>query len=170
VKLPPELAAAVLAALDEAPLGVSVNLTRDGAVTRVFANKALAELLGMSVDELRASPPLMSAAPEERERMASIAREWGDDKAAVVETKFLRRDGQRVPVEVRVGGALAGEGNVTISLVSDISARIAVQDALRESETRFRTLAEAAPDTITVISRGRMVYANPAAVRVLGFA
>jgi PAS domain S-box-containing protein len=46
---------------------------------------------------------------------------------------------------------------------------IAATTALRESEARFRTLAEASPDSITVISRGRFVYANPATAAVLGF-
>ena len=31
----------------------------------------------------------------------------------------------------------------------------------------FREISEAAPDTIVVICEGRMVYANPAAVRVV---
>ena len=46
---------------------------------------------------------------------------------------------------------------------------VAATSALRESEARFRTLAEASPDSITVISRGRFVYANPASAAILGF-
>lgn len=34
---------------------------------------------------------------------------------------------------------------------------------------RFRVLAEASPDSIVVIQQGRVVYANPASARVLGF-
>jgi PAS domain S-box-containing protein len=41
------------------------------------------------------------------------------------------------------------------------------EEALRESEERFRQLAETMPDTVLVGQDGRNVYANPAAVRLL---
>ena len=41
------------------------------------------------------------------------------------------------------------------------------EEALRESEERFRQLAETMPDTVLVEQDGRNVYANPAAVRLL---
>ncbi len=166
---PDELGAALLAALEELPVGVSINLVEDGRLTRVFANGALARMLGTTIEELRASPPLMTVVPEERERMDEVARVWGTGRNATVETTILARDGRRIPVEVRVGGATLDGKALTISLLTDLSSRAAMEGALRESEARFRQLAEAAPDTITVISGGRFVYVNPAAVRVLGF-
>jgi diguanylate cyclase (GGDEF)-like protein/PAS domain S-box-containing protein len=41
-------------------------------------------------------------------------------------------------------------------------------EILKDSETRFRTLTEASPDGIVVHIGGRTVYANPAAVRLMG--
>jgi PAS domain S-box-containing protein len=43
------------------------------------------------------------------------------------------------------------------------------ETALRESEARFRVLAETTPSVILIIQHGRLVYANPAAERVLGY-
>ena len=40
---------------------------------------------------------------------------------------------------------------------------------LRESENRYRTLAESSPSTVEVIQNGRFVYINPAGVRMFGF-
>jgi len=40
--------------------------------------------------------------------------------------------------------------------------------ALRASEDRYRQLIELAPDAIAIIQRGRIVFANPATVRLLG--
>ena len=40
--------------------------------------------------------------------------------------------------------------------------------ALTESEARYRTLVEASPDAVWVVSEGTLVMANPAAVRLLG--
>jgi PAS domain S-box-containing protein len=164
-----DVGAALLSALDEMPLGVSITTIRDGTVARLYANRALAALVGLSLDELRAGPPIMTVAPEDRERMAAVAREWGSTRSTVVETALATRGGGRVPVEVRVGGTQVDGVPVTVSFLADLSGRKEIEAALRASEARFRTLAEAAPDTITVIAGGRFVYANPAAVAVLGF-
>src|SRR5690348_4086186 len=60
-------------------------------------------------------------------------------------------------------------GQATFAFVRDVSTQAKMERALRESEERFRRLAEAAPDAITVTLRGsRYVYANPVALRLLG--
>jgi PAS domain S-box-containing protein len=102
--------------------------------------------------------------------MAELAREALEHPSNVVETSLATRDGRRRPVEIRTGSVGVRGQTVTLSVVADVSARHEMEDALRASEARFRKLAEAAPDTITVIAGGKFVYANPAAVRVLGFA
>ncbi len=43
------------------------------------------------------------------------------------------------------------------------------ETALRESEARFRVLAETTPSIILILQHGRLVYANPAAERILGY-
>jgi PAS domain S-box-containing protein len=165
-----DLAEALLAALDRLPLGVSLTVQRDGALERLYVNRAMAELVGTSLEALRAAPPMLSVAPEERERLARMARAALDTPSNVVETTLVTADGRRRPVEVRVGNALVNGETVSLSVVADLGARREMESALRASEARFRQLAEAAPDTITVIAGGKFVYANPAAVRVLGFA
>ena len=58
--------------------------------------------------------------------------------------------------------------DVNAQLERDIEARERAQAALLESETRFRTLIEAAPDGIVVVSAGKVVYANAAVGRMAG--
>ena len=165
-----DVAEALLAALDQLPLGVSLTVQRDGVPERLYVNRGMADLVGTSLEALRAAPPMSSVAPEERERMARLARAAVDTPANVVETVLATADGRRRPVEVRAGNVQLNGETVSLSVVVDVSARREMEGALRASEARFRQLAEAAPDTITVIAGGRFVYANPAAVRTLGFA
>lgn len=61
-------------------------------------------------------------------------------------------------------------GNVVeiIGIGRDITVRKTAEETLRESEERFRTLVESAPEGIFVHSQGRFVFANPALARILG--
>jgi len=52
---------------------------------------------------------------------------------------------------------------------TDITQRKKAEDALRESEERYRKLVENAPEGIAVHSGGKLVYVNQAAADIVGF-
>ena len=57
-------------------------------------------------------------------------------------------------------------------LASDIAAailRVQAHEALKESETRFRALAESTPAAVYMIEKGRFTYTNPAFHRLSGY-
>ena len=58
----------------------------------------------------------------------------------------------------------------SIWICEDISERKRAEEALRESEERFRTLVDTAPEGIFVHSGGRILFVNPAIVHLLGAA
>jgi len=57
--------------------------------------------------------------------------------------------------------------NVIVSF-SDVTDSKRAAEALRESEERYRTLVETSPDAVSVIEDGRIRYANPAALLLVG--
>jgi two-component system cell cycle sensor histidine kinase/response regulator CckA len=96
---------------------------------------------------LRTGSPILN---EEREHVSPAGRrEW--------------RLGTRVPLTDGAGKII---GLVGIS--QDITARKLAEEALHESEERFRTLIEAAPEGIFVHSDGRLVFVNPAYCSMMG--
>jgi len=55
------------------------------------------------------------------------------------------------------------------SFLENITDRVETEKALRESEEKFRVLAETAPAAIVVYQGEKFVYVNPAAVRLFGY-
>ena len=67
--------------------------------------------------------------------------------------------------------AFPGEGPRSVVVAhEDITARKQAEDALRESEERFRTLVEWTPEAVVVHRGGKLIYVNPAAVTMFGAA
>ncbi len=77
--------------------------------------------------------------------------------------KWLASSGRVVERDV-AGRAVRMTGTVV-----DIDARKRVEQALRDAETRYRTLIDLSPDAILLQSDGRIEYANRAAAEMLGY-
>lgn len=120
------------------------------------------ELLSMSIAEL--SPPANRGAKSECfKRM--LSEEW--IRGEVVHQK---KDGTLFPLEVTAGMVEFGGEKYFLGIERDTSERKAAELALKESEERYRALAELLPHGITEIDRkGTITYANPAYCRMHGY-
>ncbi|NDJ76655.1 MAG: PAS domain S-box protein, partial [Chloroflexi bacterium] len=54
--------------------------------------------------------------------------------------------------------------------IQDITPQKQAEEALRESEERYRALVETSPTAISVMRHGRYIFTNPAGARMLGYA
>jgi PAS domain S-box-containing protein len=61
-----------------------------------------------------------------------------------------------------------GSGKRISGTMQDITARKQAEQSLRESEDRYRKLVEISPDAVLLHRDGKIIYVNPAAVRLAG--
>ena len=86
--------------------------------------------------------------------------------------KLLAADGREIWLEGSPSLVRDEAGNVieVLTVLRDVSARQAVEQALAASESRFRNLAVNAPDMISEMSLdGTLTYVSPASVAIIGY-
>ena len=119
------------------------------------------ELLNMSITDVEA----IEKPGETAKRIRKIKKVGYDS----FETSHRRKDGGIINVEVSVNYLSAGGGRLFVFL-RDITERKRVEEALRESEERFRTFFEEAPVYhYMVSSEDKILDVNKAALETLGY-
>jgi PAS domain S-box-containing protein len=116
----------------------------DGRWLRV--NERTCAITGYTRDELLRTTFMQITHPDDVERDWEHARRLlaGEIHTYSIEKRYMRKDGASVPIELTVSLARtpAGEPNYFISVIQEIEERARAEQALRESEERFRTLAD----------------------------
>ncbi len=132
------------------------------------ANAAALRAYGYSREELLTKTVHDLRAPDTRDQ--TIAQmEQADGHGILFETVHQRKDGSTFPVEVSSQGATLEDRRTLISVIRDISQRRAAERALRESEERFRTLAEATFEGICISENGYVRDCNDQFAQMLGY-
>jgi PAS domain S-box-containing protein len=128
-------------------------------------NEAFAAMHGFAVDELVGRPLADLAAPEWRdELLAAMHVRDGDSVHRMFEGTHVRKDGTKFACLIDMTIFLDAEGAelYRAAYFSDISERKKIEEATRESEERFRTLATALPELIwSSLADGTIEYVNP---------
>ena len=153
----------------------------DETASTIFISPQVHPLLGYTPEEWMADPDLWVKLlhPDDREMTLAMNRRFlAGDGPFILDYRMVTRQGRVVWVHEEAslvrddrGRALAVQG-----VLIDITERKRVEEALREAEARFRTLAEQVPAIVyideadpAVPGRFRPIYTSPQAESILGY-
>jgi PAS domain S-box-containing protein len=129
-----------------------------------LCGSAREELVGRTLQLFHDDPEAQRAATEHfRDRFQAGER-------ARVQASIRSRQGRERWIDLEVT-PIPGDGEAAggwVAVANDVTKRKRAEAALAESEERYRSMVEHSPEPMAVHSRGRLVYANRAALALLG--
>ena len=165
--------------LDALPL-IVFECGLDGTVT--FCNSKAYEVLGYTAEEIVGKLIIFTLIPAAEQERA--LREFGEamrdappsppsSPIAMDQSEFtlLRKDGTSFPAytdlrPIHAGGELVGLRGV----VFDITGQRAIEEALRRSESRFRSITEQTKGVTSIVGRDlRAIYVTPSILATYGY-
>ena len=137
-----------------------------------LANKEFAQLSGFSKDDIEGKKSWTEfVMKEDLERMLAqhrLRRQNPEKALPHYEFRFVTKSGDIRNIHLTID-VIPGTKKSVASLL-DITERKQAEEALRESEERFRGVAERSSDLILLVDeRGKATYVSPSAERILGY-
>jgi PAS domain S-box-containing protein len=159
------------AIFDSSGNGIAL-LDLEGRVIRV--NKRVLEVGGYDLEDISGKPLdlLKMFTPESIERMFSVRDAvLSSHVVTTFECELCTKSGRKMSLEISVGPfLLKGQLFGLVAVMTDITERKRAEEALRQSEERYRLLAENVKDVISVIDMNlSLTYVSPSVNHLLGY-
>ncbi|MCA1813444.1 MAG: PAS domain S-box protein, partial [Halobacteriales archaeon] len=146
--------------------GVAIIRQEQGRTRLAFVNDEFARIAGYGKEEL------LRLGLEDLTPAGELTKFLGAEHAGSAprrESVLVRKDGQRIPIEVSAGqGTIEGK-LASVAFVRDITARQRAEREMLELRNFNQDLVENAPVGIAYLdAQGRVTYENPAMLTIMG--
>ncbi len=139
----------------------------------LFANPSLCKMLGYESDELinKLTWDLLDISDERRLELGKDFINKTEIQGKY-ETRMIKKNKEIIWVEVSASGITDDYGNIVgyLGLIADITKSKAAEIALKESEEKFRGLAERITDLVLMVDlNGAVTFVTPSVKQILGY-
>jgi PAS domain S-box-containing protein len=138
----------------------------------IQVNKGARRNLGYSIEELQRLTPLDLKPEFTPESFSNLIKplQTGERDVVIFETVHKRKDGSLYPVEVHLQLMKLEHQAYYVAIILDITKRKLTEEALRESEEKYRLLFEQSHDAIAIVDiDGNFVDINKAFSNLFGY-
>lgn len=140
----------------------------------LLVNEAFSQMIGHPIADLIGKEFFDFVAPEDRDFIGDRyrRRQAGEELPSLYDFRLLHRDGQtRIHVLMSVGVMPLDDGRMaTVGTLKDITEAKQAEEALRESEERFRNLVEGSIQGIIIHRDFQPLFVNKALAEMFGYA
>ncbi len=150
---------------------LNIIISVDGVIKDI--NEGMIKQYGYAKEEIIGRSALDFVIPEQKEEVAKILeKDFKDEYTPEIDVSVKAKDGSIHTVLFMPGSIIFYEKNQSASILItgiDITESKKAEKALRESEEKFRNLAEQSPNMIFINKKGRVVYANQRCEEIMGY-
>jgi two-component system sporulation sensor kinase A len=153
----------------------SVGMTVvDRSYRFTYVNRAFCDFLGYTTEELQRMTFLDITHPEDQHTpfLTESSPGMEREKSGQIEKRLLHKEGEVLWANMTFTTIQDSQGRMMhgLGIVENITERKKAEATVRESEERYRRLVEFSPEGIFVYVKEKIVYANPAGLKLLGAA
>ncbi len=146
-----------------------IGIGQDGIMQ--YANARLAGIVGYSIEEIVGKPFTDFFMPDEVPKVLDYykRRMDGEDLSTIYETVLRHKDGRKIDIEVNTGIIMYNGKPADLVLSRDITERKRGEEALLESEEKFRNIFDNSSIGKSIISIDGSIEVNQALSEMLGY-
>jgi PAS domain S-box-containing protein len=119
------------------------------------------EFMKLTLPELRL--------PEDRPALLEAVKEDASKEFFTRYSRHQRKNGTLMDMEIRAHQIEFAGQQARMVIAMDITERLRAEQAIRESEAKFRALTESSPYAILIARGNRVIFANRAAEDIIGY-
>ncbi|MHA3964753.1 MAG: PAS domain S-box protein [Candidatus Thorarchaeota archaeon SMTZ1-45] len=154
-----------------------VMLANDGIIILqderiVMANPAFLEMMDYDFASLEGRPLTDLLEPTSAHEFSEVQQghNWGQSGRPAFRTRFLKKDGSIVHVEMSTSDFALSRKPAIMGIVRDVTRQVELEAAIDVSESRYRALFDSSPIAYFSLSLiGNVMQVNKAATHLLGY-